>query len=460
MRNRKTNKVLGMIGWLVGVLLLVSCGTSIESKDTGSSAASESVSDNIKETIVESATVTEESTVEESEPEAESTTNEKSSEEITTVEETTTESAGKTTEESNEIAEMQVHFIDVGQGDATLIICDGEAMLIDAGDNTKGTKIQSYMSKQGVKTLKYLVLTHPDADHIGAADVIVTKFDIENIFMSDYTKDNQTYNEVILALNNKSYKWSAPEVGSTYTLGSATFTIIAPNKQYSDPNNASLGLVLQNGDNKFLFTGDAEEESETDILANGISIECDVYKAGHHGSNTANSKALLDAATPAFVVISCTEGNSYGHPHAEPMNNFRSMGMKLFRTDEQGSVIATSDGTEITWNCAPTESWKAGESTESSSKNTGTKESTMVSEPELTPEQAPEPEPVVEEPVVEEPVAEQPAQNEYVIGNKNTKAFHRPTCSRLPKPKNQVIFNNREEALAAGYDNPCDYCCP
>lgn len=136
------------------------------------------------------------------------------------------------------------------------------------------------------------------------------------------------------------------------------------------------------------------------------------------------------------------------------------MGMKLFRTDEQGSVIATSDGTEITWNCAPTESWKAGESTESSSKNTGTKESTMVSEPELTPEQAPEPEPVVEEPVVEEPVAEQPAQNEYVIGNKNTKAFHRPTCSRLPKPKNQVIFNNREEALAAGYDNPCDYCCP
>lgn len=352
---------------------------------------------------------------------------------------TFTEEPSKT----DEISKMQIHFIDVGQGDATLVICDGEAMLIDAGDNTKGTKIQSYMSKQGVKNLKYLVLTHPDADHIGAADVIVTKFDIDNVFMSDYTKDNQTYRELIQALDNKNYKWFTPDVGSTYTLGSATFTIIAPNKQYEDPNNASIGLLLQNGDNKFLFTGDAEEDAEADIVANGINIDCDVYKAGHHGSKTASTKVLLDAATPEFVVVSCEEGNSYGHPHAEVMNNFRSMGMKLFRTDEQGSIVATSDGTEITWNCAPTESWKAGENTESaniSASNTGkTTKASEAAENELETEQA---------------------QDEYVIGNKNTKAFHRPTCSRLPKPKNQVIFNSREDALAAGYDNPCDYCCP
>lgn len=396
---------------LIGVLFLVSCGTSIALTDTDSSQ--------INETVV-------------------------------SIEEATVEDI---TDKENEIAEMQVHFIDVEQGDATLVTCDGEAMLIDAGDNTKGTKIQSYLLKQGVKNLKYLVLTHPDADHIGAADVIITKFDIENVFMSDYTKDNQTYNEMIQALDNKNYKWSTPEVGSTYTLGSATFTIIAPNEKYSDPNNASIGLLLQNGNNKFLFTGDAEEEAEADILANGISIACDVYKAGHHGSNTSNTKALLEAATPTYVVVSCGEGNSYGHPHAEPMNNFRSMGMKLFRTDEQGSVVATTDGTEITWNCAPTESWKAGESTESSTKGTASKESTAASKPEEISEPA-------TESVTEEPVVEQPSQNEYVIGNKNTKAFHRPTCSRLPKEKNQVIFSSREEALAAGYDNPCDYCCP
>ena len=359
-------------------------------------------------------------------------------------------------EETDKLSEMHVHFMDVGQGDATLVICDGEAMLIDAGDNTKGTAIQLYLSKQGVESLKYLVLTHPDADHIGAADVIVTKFDIDKVFMADFTKDNRTYNELIQALDDKGYKWSTPDGGSTYELGSATFTIIAPNQQYTDPNNASIGLLLQNGDNTFLFTGDAEEEAEADILANGICIDCDVYKAGHHGSKTASSKELLEAATPSFVVISCEEGNSYGHPHAEPLNNFRSMGMKVFRTDEQGSIVATSNGTEITWNCASTESWKAGESTESA--NSSTPESTKTSEATKTPEETNTLETVESEVVEESPVVEQ--QSEYVIGNKNTKAFHRPTCSRLPKEENQVIFPSREDALAAGYDNPCDYCCP
>ncbi len=261
------------------------------------------------------------------------------------------------------LSEMQVHFIDVGQGDATLITCDGEAMLIDAGDNSKGTTVQLYLKKQGIEELKYLILTHPDADHIGGADVVVSKFDIKNVFMSDFTKDNKTYNELIRALDSKRLKWETPNVGNTYSLGSAQFTILAPNTSYDDPNNSSLGLLLQNGNNTFLFTGDAEEEAEYDILANGLDIDCDVYKAGHHGSKTSNSKALLEAATPEYVVVSCEEGNSYGHPHAGPMNCFRSMGMKLFRTDEQGSIIATSNGTEITWNCAPSDSWKAGEST-------------------------------------------------------------------------------------------------
>ena len=264
----------------------------------------------------------------------------------------------------NAFSKMQVHFIDVGQGDATLITCDDEAMLIDAGDNAKGTTVQLYLKKQGIQKLKYLILTHPDADHIGGADVIVTKFDIENVFMSDYTKDNKTYDELISALNNKSLKWTTPNIGNTYSLGSAEFTIIAPNTSYSDPNNSSIGLVLKNGENTFLFTGDAEEEAEYDILANGLDINCDVYKAGHHGSKTASTEELLEAATPEYVVISCEEGNSYGHPHAGPMNSFRSMGMKLFRTDEQGSIVATSNGTEITWNCAPSDSWQAGERTQ------------------------------------------------------------------------------------------------
>ena len=274
---------------------------------------------------------------------------------------------------------MEVHFINVGQGDSTLIKCGDHAMLIDAGDNSKGTTVQLYLKKQGVSELDYLVLTHPDADHIGGADVIVTKFDIDNVFMSAFTKTNKTYNELIDALNYKSLAWSTPSVGGKYTLGSAEFTILAPNKTYSDPNNSSLGLIIKNGENSFLFTGDAEEDAESDILANKISIDADVYQVGHHGSKTASSKALLKAVNPTYAVISCGEDNSYGHPHAETLNNLRTMGVKVFRTDEQGSIIATSDGKDITWNCSPSETWKAGESTSNSSASTKTTTSTTTS---------------------------------------------------------------------------------
>ena len=235
---------------------------------------------------------------------------------------------------------LSVHFLNVGQADATLLVCDGEALLIDAGDTSKGTTVQLYLNKQGVKSLKYLILTHPDEDHIGDADVVITKYPVENVFMSDYKKDTKAYEEVINALDYRRVKWSTPTVGSTYSLGAATFTILAPNRTYDDPNEASIALLVSHGENTFLFTGDGESGAEEDILRNGLSIDCDVFKAGHHGSKTSNSKSFLEKASPEYVVVSCGEGNSYGHPHAEPMNNFRSMGMKLFRTDEQGTIIA------------------------------------------------------------------------------------------------------------------------
>lgn len=271
-----------------------------------------------------------------------------------------------TSQSATQTADMEVHFIDVGQGDATLIKCGGEAMLIDAGDDTKGTAIQNYLQKQGVKKLDYLVLTHPDSDHIGAAPVIITKFKIGKVFISNYEKDNSTYRKLMQALDEKRLSYATPKVGESYTLGSAKFTILAPNGEYQSPNNASIALLLENGDNRFLFSGDAEEEAEADILGNGISVLADVYQVGHHGSRTSSSKEFLEAIRPSWAIISCAEGNSYGHPHAKTLNELRSMGVKVFRTDEQGSIVAYCDGAEITWNCAPSETWKAGEPTGSS----------------------------------------------------------------------------------------------
>lgn len=158
-----------------------------------------------------------------------------------------------------------VHFIDVGQGDAILLTCGEDAMLIDAGDNDQGTKVQNYLQKQGVDKLKYVIATHPDADHIGGMDVILYKFDCETVIMTDEKKDTNTYRDVIDTMSIKGYKNTLPVVGDTYSFGDSEFTIVGPSKANEDSNNNSVAILLTHGENKFLFTGDTEEEEESDI---------------------------------------------------------------------------------------------------------------------------------------------------------------------------------------------------
>lgn len=244
---------------------------------------------------------------------------------------------------------LQVHYIDVGQGDATLITCDGHHMLIDAGGNDKGTYVQDYLQKQGVERLDYAIGTHPDADHIGGLDVILYKFDTDLVMMPEYEKDTRTYDDVIQTVKNRVQKMIVPEAGRNYKLGSAVFTVVAPNKKYGDGNNNSIVLLLQNGRNRFLFTGDAEEESEKDILTAGWDISADVYKVGHHGSAGSSSEAFLEAVGASYGIISVGSENSYGHPSDETLQRLRDNGIQIFRTDEQGTIIAASDGEQITW---------------------------------------------------------------------------------------------------------------
>jgi len=258
-------------------------------------------------------------------------------------------------------SELEIHFIDVGQGDATLIMCDGEAMLIDAADNDNGSKVQLYLTKHNIDTLKYVIGTHPDADHIGGLDVVLYKFDCENLIMPDVSADTATYRDVVETMQARDMENTLPIVGDTYMLGDATFTIVGPNDAYEGRNDNSVCIYLEHGENSFLFTGDAEEEAEADLISLNFDLDADVYKVGHHGSSSSSSVELLNEMSPEYAVISCAEGNSYGHPHAEVLNNLRALGVKVFRTDEQGSVVVTSNGKSLTWNCAPTESWQAGE---------------------------------------------------------------------------------------------------
>lgn len=263
---------------------------------------------------------------------------------------------------------MEVHFIDVGQGDSTLIKVGDHAMLIDAGDNSEGTEVQSYLNSQNVENLDYVIGTHPDADHIGGLDVVIYKFNCKKVFMPDITSDTKTYDDVVQALKSKNQKSQPPKLGKTYSLGDASFTVVAPVKEYGDEtNNWSIGIVLQYGENRFLFTGDAAKQAEDDMIDTGEDLSADVYKASHHGSKTGSSDDFLDKVNPTYAVISCGEGNKYGHPSAQTLNNFRSRGIKTFRTDNQGTIVAYCDGSNITWNASPDTTWTPGEPKGSSS---------------------------------------------------------------------------------------------
>ncbi len=267
------------------------------------------------------------------------------------------------TQEVSDGSTLEVHYLDIGQGDCTLIRNGDHAMLIDAGNNNKGTAVQAYLESQGITHLDYVIGTHPDADHIGGLDVVIYKFDCDAVWMPDYEKDTKTYDEVIQAAKTKGYTIEHPLAGEEYTLGEATVTIVCPVKEDygSNANDYSIGVRIAFGETSFLFTGDAEEESETDMVESGEVLKADVLKAAHHGSRTANTEAFLEAVDPSCVVISCGEDNSYGHPHAEVLNRLREKGISIFRTDDQGTVVAVSDGQMITFNMSPSENWTPGE---------------------------------------------------------------------------------------------------
>lgn len=355
------------------------------------------------------------------------------------------EKAAKAPDTSKPEGTLEVHYIDVGQGDATLIKCGSHAMLIDGGNNNKGTTVQLYLKKQGVESLDYVIGTHPDADHIGGLDVIVYKYNCDTVIMPDYEKDTKTYQELVDVIHDKNMKITYPVVGEQYALGEAKFTIIAPNSNSygGNANDYSVAILLEYGKNRFLFTGDAEEASEAEMLTNGIDISADVYKVAHHGSRSASTQEFLNAVHPKYAVISCGEGNSYGHPHAEVLNRLRSMGVEVFRTDEQGSIIASSDGENITWNCSATDSWQSGEQTESDRENAedenpGDENSGNAISDAVTSE-----------------------QTTYVL-NTNTKKFHRETCSSVSQIKEenfQKVQMSREELEQSGY-SPCKNCNP
>lgn len=245
---------------------------------------------------------------------------------------------------------MLVHYIDVGESDCVLIASNNKFMLIDAGDISDEATIINYLKKQKVKKLDYVIGTHPHADHIGAMPEVIKEFSVGKIIMPAKAHTTDIYEKLLSAIKMKGLKITRPVVGSSYEIGKAKFKIIAPNSyDYGDNlNNYSVGIRLTNGNNSFVFIGDNEKDAITDIISNKINLKSDVLMCGHHGSDTSTTLELLNAVNPKNAIISVGK-NSYGHPNNDVLKMLKTKNITTFRTDENGTITATSTGKEITF---------------------------------------------------------------------------------------------------------------
>jgi competence protein ComEC len=359
---------------------------------------------------------------------------------------------------------LEVHFIDVGQADSILIKNGSKAMLIDAGNNADASLVVNYIKGQGFTKLDYVIGTHPHEDHIGGLDAVIKGFDIKTLIMPKVSSTTRTFQDVLAAIQEKGMKVTRPVPGKKYELGDAAFTILAPNSSsYSDLNNASVVVRLTHGQNSFLFQGDAEDVSEGEILKEGFHIQSDVLKVGHHGSKYSTGSAYLAKVKPKYAVISVGKGNTYGHPSQEVLDKLAAAGVKVYRTDEQGTIIAVSDGSEISFN-KKASSLKAKAAPTSTAKPKVQKSSKPTSSPKTTASPSPTPkktvEPAPKQEVKPTPKKEvKPAPTEE--GNESTvyitktgSKYHRDGCRHLSKSKIPISLS---EAKSKGY-SPCGVC--
>lgn len=242
---------------------------------------------------------------------------------------------------------LYVHYIDVGQGDCELICCDGEYMLIDAGIPSAGDTVVEYLENHSIDKLTYLVCTHPHADHCGGLDAVVENIEVETVFTSPYIGENKSYEYFENAVYAAGLDFTVPELGEVFYLGEAKFRFLGPLEDYENVNDDSLVMRLEYGDTSFLFTGDMTSTAERDLLDEGLKVDCDVLKVGHHGSSGSSCYQFLYEAAPTIGVISCAVGNDYGHPHKETISRLSDAGVTVYRTDLDGTVIIFSDGMHV-----------------------------------------------------------------------------------------------------------------
>ncbi len=246
---------------------------------------------------------------------------------------------------------ISIHFIDVGQADAVLIMTNDGNILIDCGTTEAEVGLESYLKELGIVELEYLILTHPHDDHVGGADMILNKFSVKNVVMEDNYDDVECCTEILFLIEQKDINVINAYSGYQFRLGDCTSTILAPNSEcedYSETNSTSVVVKVEFGKYSVVCTGDAEVDSEYEMIEKyGNFLDCDILKLGHHGSKTSSSYKFLSYTTPSYAIACCGMDNTYGHPASEVAYRIEMFGIELIRTDTEGSVVFVCDGTSI-----------------------------------------------------------------------------------------------------------------
>ncbi len=242
---------------------------------------------------------------------------------------------------------LTVHYIDVGQGDSTLLEFEGFLMLIDAG-NWNSTEAVDYLKQQEIKDIDIVVGTHPDADHIGQLAQVIGEFNVGEVWMSGNTSSSNTFTNVLQAIEASGSDYVEPRSGDVFDVGSLQIEVLYPNKITGAANEESVSMKMTYGDVRFIFTGDAGVKQEQEMVDSGTDLDAEILHLGHHGSNTSTSPSFLSAVTPEVAIYSAGADNSYGHPHAEVIAAVENAGAEVYGTDVNGTILVKTDGKSYT----------------------------------------------------------------------------------------------------------------
>ncbi len=245
-----------------------------------------------------------------------------------------------------------IYYLDVGQSDCTIIVCDDEVLVIDAGTVNQVHNIKESLFSLEIEEIDYLLVTHQHDDHMAGASKLIEKYDVNNIIMPRLSKinsvDTLTYQDLINNISNRCVNPIEVSAGDSFMLGSATVQILSPQKQDDNLNNMSIVLKVTYGETSFLFQGDSEDDVEKQLLRSGYDLSANILKVGHHGSNTSSTNSFLETVNPDYAIISCGYDNNYGHPNSFVIERLEGNNITPYITSINGNITAISNGKSIT----------------------------------------------------------------------------------------------------------------